>query len=193
MDDVDLDTSLQIGLTRRGRHGFDIDYRFLSDTDDIDSITKLLHRAYAPLAQAGLHYVASYQSPDTTRLRMAKGDTIVAVADAKIIGTVTLARASATEGSPFYDRSGVASFGQFAVEPVYQKAGVGSTLLTLVEALATARGVGELALDTSEHAEHLIRFYVSRGYRFVEFTQWPAVNYRSMIFAKSLIETQSAI
>jgi GNAT superfamily N-acetyltransferase len=116
---------------------------------------------------------------------MSKGDTIVAVAEEKVIATVTLARASATHGSPFYDRAGVASFGQFAVEPRYQRVGIGTTLLTLVEALAVARGVEELALDTSEHAAHLIRFYTSRGYRFIEFTQWPEVNYRSMIFAKA--------
>lgn len=43
-----------------------------------------------------------------------------------------------------------------------------------------------LALDTSEHAAHLITFYQSKGYAFVEHVQWPDVNYRSMIFAKTL-------
>jgi len=117
---------------------------------------------------------------------MAKGDTIVAVVNKTVVGTITLARASSTHGAPFYDRPDVASFGQFGVEPDLQAARIGSTLLELVEALATEQGVRELALDTSEHATHLIRFYTSRGYRFIEFAQWPEVNYRSMIFAKTL-------
>ena len=178
--------SLPSGLVRTDRRGVDILYRFLSPTDDIDIITDLLHRAYAPLAEAGLRYVASHQRPEVTRRRMAKGDTIVAVVEDRVVGVVTLARTSATEGSPFYDRADVASFGQFAVEPALQGAGIGSTLLALVEEVALAQGVAELALDTSEHAEHLVRFYASRGYRLVEFARWPDVNYRSMIFAKRL-------
>jgi GNAT superfamily N-acetyltransferase len=178
--------SLRKGFILTDQRGVEIQYRFLSPTDDVSAITGLLHKAYAPLAEAGLRFVASHQDPEVTRRRMAKGDTIVAVVDASIVGIVTLARTSTTEGSPFYDRIDVASFGQFAVEPTFQGAGVGSTLLTLVEGLAAARGVGELALDTSEQAVHLIRFYTSRGYRFVEFVRWPEVNYRSMIFAKQL-------
>jgi GNAT superfamily N-acetyltransferase len=123
---------------------------------------------------------------------MAKGDTIVAVVDGRIIGTVTLARTSTTGGSPFYDRPDVASFGQFAVEPAFQGRGIGSTLLAVVEKLAIARGVVELALDTSEQAEGLIEFYTSKGYRFVEHARWPEVNYRSMIFAKRLSQAAGA-
>ena len=178
--------SLRNGFVRTDRRGVEILYRFLSPADDVGAITDLLHKAYAPLAEAGLHYVASRQSPEVTRRRMAKGDTIVAVVEGHIVGVVTLARTSTTEGSPFYNRLDVASIGQFAVEPALQGAGVGSTLLELVEELAVARGVVELALDTSEQAEHLVRFYTSRGYRFIEFARWPEVNYRSIIFAKQL-------
>ena len=84
------------------------------------------------------------------------------------------------------------SIGQFAVEPSLQGAGVGSTLLGFVEALASVKGVRELALDTSEHAQHLIRYYASRGYRFVEFARWEEVNYRSVILAKTLADAEGA-
>lgn len=180
---MEPDESLKAGLVRQ-HAGIDIVYRFLSEADDVDAITSLLHRAYAVLAAAGMHYVASHQSSDVTRRRMAKGETIVATVNGSVVGTVTLARASSTCGSPFYDRPDVASFGQFAVDPPLQGTGVGSELLALVEALAVVRGVNELALDTSENADHLIRFYVRRGYHFVEHTQWPDVNYRSVVLAK---------
>jgi GNAT superfamily N-acetyltransferase len=78
----------------------------------------------------------------------------------------------------------VARFGQFAVRPSYQRAGIGSTLMSLIERRAAERGVVELALDTSEHAAHLIAFYQASGYRFVEHCQWAMVNYRSVLFAK---------
>src|SRR5690606_8693016 len=103
--------------------------------------------AYASLAEADLHFMASHQSPDVTRRRMAKGDTIVALVDDRIVGVVTLATTSNTDGSPLYDRADVASFGQFAVEPSLQGHGIGSTLLSLVEELAGERRVGELGLD----------------------------------------------
>jgi len=174
------------GITRPDRSGRPVRYRFVRLTDDVAAMTDLLHRAYAPLAAAGMHYVASHQSADVTVQRMAKGDTVVAVITDHVIGTVTLARASETSGSPFYDRIDVAHFGQFAVDPEHQRSGIGSTLLTLVETLAEERGVRELGLDTSEHASGLIRLYSAKGYRFVEFSRWSTVNYRSVIMAKTI-------
>lgn len=183
--------ALREGLTRKDRRGVLILYRFLQPTDDVVAITDLLHRAYNPLAAAGLHYVASHQPPEVTRRRMAKGDTVVAVAAHQIIGIITLA--AGKKESPFYDREDVAHFGQFAVEPVRQKAGVGSTLLGIIEDLARERGVRELGLDTSEQASDLIQFYMSKGFRFVEFVRWPEVNYRSVIMAKGLGPSTTAI
>lgn len=190
---VALAHSLREGLTLEDRRGVPILYRFLQPTDDVVAITDLLHRAYTPLAAAGLHYVASHQPPDVTRRRMAKGDTVVAVAALRIVGVITLAATSATGGSPFYDRRDVAHFGQFAVEPACQGTGVGGALLVMIEELARERGVRELGLDTSEHASDLIQFYTARGYRFVEFARWPEVNYRSVIMAKVLEPSATAI
>lgn len=59
-------------------------------------------------------------------------------------------------------------------------------LLSLVEQRARELNVRMLALDTSEHATHLIALYEAKGYAFVEHIQWRDVNYRSMIVAKPL-------
>jgi GNAT superfamily N-acetyltransferase len=107
---------------------------------------------------------------------MASGETIVAVYQGRVVGVVTLRSAANTRGTPFYDRPEVASFGQFAVAPAEQRCGIGSTLMRLVERPAAELGVRELALDTSEHAMHLIAFYQNRGYRFVEHCQWEQTN-----------------
>ena len=156
-------------------------------------ITELLHRGYARLAENGLRFVASHQDVDVTRTRLGKGETIVALDNGRLVGIVTLARTVATSGSPFYDRPDVASFGQYAVEPTHQGKGIGSTLLGYVEQIALLRGVRYLALDTSEQATDLIRFYETRGYAFVEHVRWTDVNYRSVVMAKPIGHNTMAI
>jgi GNAT superfamily N-acetyltransferase len=163
-----------------------VTFRPLHADDDLDAITRLLHEAYAPLAAAGMRYVASHQDIATTRRRTAKGETFVAVRDDAVVAVITLAEAEATHGSTFYDRPDVVSFGQFAVLPALQRQGIGSRLMDIVEDRARAKGVAELALDTSEHAEALIAMYTKRGYRFIEYSQWDGVNYRSVILSKRL-------
>jgi len=146
----------------------------------------MLHDAYAPLKDAGMRFVASYQDAETTRSRMATGETIVAQSEGALVGIITLSDAEETSGSPFLDRPDVAQFGQFAVSPAHQRCGIGSSLLSLVERRAEETGLAELALHTSERARDLIAFYERKGYRFIEHVQWPNVNYRSVVLAKRL-------
>lgn len=54
--------------------------RLITAGDDLSALTALLHRAYAPLAAAGMRFVASHQSPDRTRRRIALGECWVAEA-----------------------------------------------------------------------------------------------------------------
>ncbi len=190
---MSLDDALRRGLIARCRDGRPIEYRFLSAEDDTELITELLHRAYGSHAEAGLRFVAAHQDAAVTRQRLARGETVVALDARKLVGIITLARAAATTGSPFYDRPNVASFGQFAVEPLEQGQGIGSTLVDLVEQLALLRGVEHLALDTSEGATELIRFYERRGFRFVEHVRWHGVNYRSVVMAKAVRATGLSI
>jgi ribosomal protein S18 acetylase RimI-like enzyme len=68
----------------------------------------------------------------------------------------------------------------------YQGLGLGKKLMDFVEDYATRVGAREMALDTSEHAHHLISIYKNRGYRFVEYAQWDETNYRSVILSKPL-------
>jgi GNAT superfamily N-acetyltransferase len=161
--------------------------RLLEPTDSIVELTALLHRAYGPLARRGFRFWASHQDEEATRMRIAEGRCFVAVAGQQVVATITLKTRAHTKGSPWYDRPGVASFGQFAVEPDLQSRGIGSALLETVERRAPDEGVGELALDTAEGATALIRMYTKRGYRFIEHVDWrPDTNYRSVILSKSL-------
>lgn len=159
-----------------------------TDEDSISELTQLLHRAYAELAAMGLRFVATYQSDAITRDRVYDGECYVVEEQGKLIATITYYPPEATDGFPWYDRADVAMFGQFAVDLEYRSQGIGQQLLNIVETLARETGVRELALDTAEPAEHLIRYYMRLGYRYIETIHWPNANYDSVVLSKTLAE-----
>ncbi|GJM18230.1 MAG: hypothetical protein DHS20C14_04430 [Phycisphaeraceae bacterium] len=168
--------------------------RPLAPEDDLHALTRLLHRAYAPLAAAGMNYLASHQSTEVTRERAcAEGVTCLIAVDAAgaPVGTVSIAGppepGDAPNGSPaWYARPEVAVFGQYAVDPAWQGRGVGSGLLDASIVAARGRGFRELACDTSEHAEALIALYTRRGFRPVGHADWDVTNYRSVVLSLAL-------
>jgi GNAT superfamily N-acetyltransferase len=161
--------------------------RLLGSDADYEALTRLLHRAYASLAEMGFRYTATYQSPEITKNRCESGTCIVAEIDGEIVGTVTFYNPAQTEHSEWYDRPEVASFGQFAVEPAMQGHGIGRLLMDEVERLAWESGAAEIACDTAEGASHLIEMYSRRGYRIVGTVDWRDTNYLSVILSKELI------
>lgn len=156
------------------------------ERDRIGDLTTLLHRAYARLAAMGLRYRATHQDDATTLERIATGTCLVALRGGELVGTITWYACDHTSGSPWYDRPDVGQFAQFGIEPDEQGKGLGGAMLGIVEQQAAQTPMRELALDTSEQAAHLIAFYQRRGYRFVEYTKWEQVNYRSVIMSKPL-------
>jgi GNAT superfamily N-acetyltransferase len=168
--------------------------RRLTATDSIEELTQLLHAAYARLGHMGFNYTAVDQQEDVTRERMGQGECLVAVGrDERIVGTVLYRLPWQTSGGAWYDRPEVASFGQFAVLPALQSGGIGAQLLAAVEARVSAAGAVELALDTAEGATHLIAWYNRKGYRFVEYMQWPGKTYRSVVLSKTMIAGTGAV
>lgn len=163
------------------------DLRKLSESDDIPSITRLLHEAYAPLAAMGLRFTATWQDDEITRRRFSRGEPWVVEMKGSIVATVTLYPDNGPDpGCAWYGTPGVFSFGQFAVHPSCQRMGLGSRLIDHLEKESLALGARELALDTAEGAEHLIRWYQARGFRFIEHVNWGNTNYRSVILSKTV-------
>lgn len=160
--------------------------RPIEPTDSLEELTDLLHRAYKFLADLGFRFTATHQSVAVTADRIKDGTCLVAVQDGKLVGTITYYNSARKGGTPWYERSDVAYFGQFAVEPTLQKIGLGGYLITLVEELAKRDNMRELALDTAEGATHLIAYYNKRGYRFIDYHSWGTTNYRSVILSKTL-------
>lgn len=160
--------------------------RALQPTDSIAAITELLHRAYTPLGAMGLNYTAVDQSAIETARRISRGTCAVAVLDERVVGTITAVGGKTDGGCPWYREPQVARAHQFAVEPELQHRGIGGALMQWVEDWAQQQGYRELAVDTAEPAEHLVSFYTRRGYRFIEFAQWPGKRYRSVVLSKLL-------
>ncbi|MBL1148675.1 MAG: GNAT family N-acetyltransferase [Armatimonadetes bacterium] len=158
-------------------------------SDDVQELTRLLHRAYRRLLEMGLHFTATSQPQEVTIDRISQGETYVAECDGKIVGTITLVGPGGVNrrAPALYSDPDVCYFTQFAVEPDLQRAGIGRALLSHVEARACELGAKSIALDTSELAHHLIQLYERWGYQIVATHSWGApVNYRSVVMAKSI-------
>jgi GNAT superfamily N-acetyltransferase len=63
---------------------------------------------------------------------------------------------------------------------------LGRVLMAQAEEAAVALGAAEVAIDTSEHAHHLIQWYERLGYRLVGDADWDVTNYRSVVLSKTL-------
>lgn len=153
----------------------------------IERLTELLHAAYRPLAEKGMRYLATHQPPETTLKRLKKGDSFLGFIDGELVSTITVVKEDPNEPCAWYQKPEVYFFTQFAVKPKHQGLGLGKKLMDFVEEFAMTQGAMEMALDTSEHADHLISTYKNRGYRFIEYAQWKMTNYRSVILSKTLI------
>jgi GNAT superfamily N-acetyltransferase len=165
-----------------------IEIRLLEESDSIHDLTSLINRAYKRLADMGLRYVATWQDDDITQERIKGTECWVGILDGRIVATALLRDWEHSNGTPWYERPDVAVLGQFAVEPDVQGMGIGSAMLRHVENRAHETGASELALDTAESADHLIKWYEKRGYRFIDYVDWrPLTNYRSVILSKTLL------
>jgi predicted N-acetyltransferase YhbS len=154
---------------------------------DITVITDLVHRAYAPLAEMNLHFVATHQSEQVTRERFERGTGFVMERAGEVVGTVTVSvREAGFYGDVRLDGRW-ASFGQLAIDPALRGLRLGERLVRYAERHAQLAGCGVIALDTAEPARHLQSYYARLGYKIVGSADWrPEVNYRSVIMAKSL-------
>ena len=160
--------------------------RTLQPSDSLLEITNWLHRAYARLDAMGLNYTAVDQTPDVTAKRIEGGQCYVVEAEGKLAGTIVVKPTYRENECEYFTKSGVAAVHQFAVDPDIQGKGIGRALLQACEKWAHEHGFRELAMDTAEQAEHLIKLYAGLGYQHVGFVQWSGKVYRSVVLSKAL-------
>lgn len=161
--------------------------RAWTETDDVSSLTALLHLAYKPLLDSGMQYHAGRQDDAITARRIGGGRFCWVIDQPHLLATVTLSPPHLVRGCSWYDRDDVASVGQLAVHPEWQGHRLGTVLMRQAEEAARELGAAEVAVDTSERAHHLIDWYGRLGYRIVGDADWDATNYRSVVLSKSLV------
>jgi GNAT superfamily N-acetyltransferase len=163
--------------------------------DSLDALTALLHRAYAPLAAAGMNFTAATQTAAMTSQRMQGSHTWVAVrSGGTLVGTITAAgpfdpnAQGWAHALPWFYRQDVAHFHQYAVDPACQGQGIGAALLRAAEAWARGAGHRAMLLDTAEPAATLRQRYARAGYADIASVQWQGKAYRSVVMAKPLAD-----
>jgi uncharacterized damage-inducible protein DinB/GNAT superfamily N-acetyltransferase len=170
----------------------DIVIRRLAARDSMDALTRLLHRAYAPLLADGLDFPAATQTAEVTARRAAEGQCFVAERNGELLGTITVcgpqteADARAEPALHALGDRDTAQFHQFAVDPAAQGQGVGRRLVTRCEEWALERGYRSMALEAAEPADALRRLYARLGYEDVDLTRRPGHAYRCVIMCKRL-------
>lgn len=169
--------------------------RYLVD-DPIAEITAMLHRAYARQRALGLDPLAGRQDDSVTLDRVLASEAYLAVCPAdrgeRIIGIILFNEHEKVTFPEAFLKPGTAHFAMFAVEPELQAIGIGGMLMATCERRALEVGARRLALSMAEPDHALRRYYERRGYRFVQFWQWPYTNYRSVILARSIGDAQTA-
>lgn len=186
--------------------------RLLEPSDSIGQITRLLHRAYAPQMAMGLKPLAGRQDDSVTRERCLNSECYLALlgagapvttsaaakpgtngaasahsaSGARIVGVILFEEHEKVTFPPFFLHPDVCHFAQFAVDPDQQGLGIGRLLLDKVEQRSKEKGASELALSMAEPDTKLLDFYLKRGFRLIEYWQWPYTNYRSCILSKRL-------
>lgn len=169
-----------------------ISYRLFDDRDSIEELTLLINKAYSIYTSAGLEFVGVNQDSAETTKRISHAYTIIALEGEKIVGTISYKPPWECRGTTWFNLPGVAKFNQLAVDPDQQVKGIARKLMDITEQIASEQGAKEIALDTAEGAEALIKYYNRRGYRFIDYHQWKFTNYRSVILSKSLLNVQTS-
>jgi predicted N-acetyltransferase YhbS len=164
----------------------DIIIRPLTPEDDVEHLTDLLHRAYAPLAEAGMRFLAFDQTVEETRQRVRNGRCLVAEREGVIVGTILLVYPPGSVKHPILGRPDVMEFGQFAVAPLLQRRGIGAQLVASVEAIARLEHAARLVLVTAEPALALRNYYQNLGFHIIAFAEWPGTNCFKVVMEKAL-------
>lgn len=150
------------------------------ESADIPALRKLVNAAYEELSAMGLNYTATYQDENITKERISKGRAFVLTEDKKIIATILLSQLN------YFTHKNTAYISQFAVTPAYKKKGIGTLLMDYCEQLAKEEHFEAIQLDTAIPANHLVKWYLKRGYEIIGEIQWEEKTYKSYIFEKKL-------
>jgi ribosomal protein S18 acetylase RimI-like enzyme len=164
-----------------------VEIRAISDDDDLDAITDLVHAAYLPHAQSGLRYWGTHQTVDDTAKRIRSGTALLMLDESQYVGIVIVRPPQPESAVPLYRQPDVWSISQFCVSPEIKGKGYGRELHEKALSFASDAGAEFMALDTAEPAKGLIAMYQSWDYSLVGRCDWrPHTNYESVLMKRAI-------
>ena len=167
-----------------------IPLRLLDCSDDsIRKLTDFLNICYKDRAEKGVDYLPSGQDEETTRRRIEGREVWIAEIEHQIVGAFTIAPPGIASGTWWYRQPGVAEVSQIAVHPAFQKLGFFSLLMDRAEQRASEMGSFELAGSVPTQRKRLIKAYIKRGARIVDYKWKKNASYGSVIWSIALHKT----
>ena len=162
--------------------------RALRADDDLQTLTELIHAAFAPHAARGLRFWGTHQTVEDTAERFASGEGYVAEIDGRVVGTVTLRPPQPDSPIVAYRDPFAWSLVQFAVAPSHKGRGIARTLHAFASQRAVLHGARTMLIDTAAPALDLIETYRRWGYEPCgECDRRPLTNYLSVLMRRSLV------
>jgi GNAT superfamily N-acetyltransferase len=159
------------------------------NTDDsVDTLTQILHRAFAQGPGQPYPYPVARQDAQATREQIRQGKCWIAEIDGRLVGVGIVWPPTACSWRALCNARNGAHLRQLAVEPQFQGMGIGGRLLEACELGALAMNAPTLWGSSPVGARQL-SLYRRHGYRIVEYKRWPNTDYESVIFAKRLPTT----
>jgi GNAT superfamily N-acetyltransferase len=157
-----------------------------SDDASVRKLSDFLTLCYKDRAEKGEDFLPDSQDEATTRRRIEGREVWVAEIDHQIVGSFTLAPPGVASGSWWYRQPGVAEISQVAVHPAYRMLGFFSLLLDYADQRAMELGSLESAGTVPSKRKRLIKAYLRRGSRIVDYKWKKNSGYGSVIFSKTL-------
>lgn len=167
-----------------------VEIRSVRANDELESLTELIHRSYAPHLAQGLRFWGAHQAASDTEKRFRSGTGLLLLVDGKPAGTLTVRPPLLESPVAEYRDPSTFSLAQFCVAPEFAGKGLGRRLHDHAVELARQAGAAAIALDTAKPALGLIKLYEAWGYAIVAECDWrPHTNYLSVVMRKRLAET----
>jgi GNAT superfamily N-acetyltransferase len=161
----------------------------LIDSSDLDSIrlfSDFLSICYKDRFFKGITCLPYHQDTKTTCRRIQGAEVWISEKNGRIIASFSIVLPSKTAGSWWYRKPNVSEINQIAIHPDYQGKGYFQFILDSAEKRAMELGIHELAGSVLSQRKWLIKAYLHRGYRIVDYKWKTGYNYGSVIVSKTI-------
>ena len=149
-------------------------------------LSDFLNICYRQRVEHGESYLPSHQDEQATFKRIQGKEVWFCEDGGRIIGTFTIAPPGNASQTWWYRQRGVAEISQVAVHPDFQRKGYFAFIMDAAEKRAIKLSALELAGSVPSQRKWLIKAYLKRGSRIVDYKWRKNAQYGHIIFSKTI-------